>query len=298
MFNLDPHGEVTYKGIKVPVILCHSDSHDLELGNNHGDVYSWFKHHNKDMDDVRNDVAALMGKSNNEIVTPVEPVVPESSAFTPYKAKITADLLNIRAGAGTNYSIVGTLKKGTVVTIIDKANSWSKISNGWISSNYIEKITETSDSKSEPESTLSSTIKTNDIVKIDSNAVYYSGKPMPSWVKNKNWIVKSVNGDKAIIDKSEDGNNAICSPVNVKYLTIVKPTITPSVPTFKSYKVKVTASVLNVRKGAGTNYGINNTIRDKGTYTIVGEADGKGSKKWLKLEDGSGYIASEYTIKI
>ncbi len=29
-------------------------------------------------------------------------------------------------------------------------------------------------------------------------------KVIPSWVKNKNWIVSEVSGDRAIIDKSED----------------------------------------------------------------------------------------------
>jgi len=57
------------------------------------------------------------------------------------------------------------------------------------------------------------------------------------------------------------------------------------------YKVKVTASVLNIRKGAGTNYGQNGSIRDKGVYTIVEESPGKGSTAgWGKLKSGAGWI--------
>ena len=62
MYNLDPKGTVNYNGVKVPVILCHADSHDLGLGSNHGDVYHWFTKYGKTMNDVRNDVAKLMGK--------------------------------------------------------------------------------------------------------------------------------------------------------------------------------------------------------------------------------------------
>lgn len=62
MFNLDPHGTQTLNGVKVPVILCHQDSYRLGLGGNHGDIYHWFTRYGKDMDDVRNDVAKLMGK--------------------------------------------------------------------------------------------------------------------------------------------------------------------------------------------------------------------------------------------
>jgi hypothetical protein len=64
MYNIDPKGTVTYNGVKVPTILCHQDSYKLKLGSNHSDVYPWFKKHGKTMDDVRNDVAALLnGKS-------------------------------------------------------------------------------------------------------------------------------------------------------------------------------------------------------------------------------------------
>ena len=61
LYNIDPNGTVTYKGVKVPTILCHYDSYKLGLGSNHGDVYNWFKKHGKTMDDVRKDVAALIG---------------------------------------------------------------------------------------------------------------------------------------------------------------------------------------------------------------------------------------------
>jgi hypothetical protein len=59
-YNLDPNGKVSHRGINVPVILCHADSHKLGLGSNHGDVLHWFPKHGKTMDDVRNDVAKLL----------------------------------------------------------------------------------------------------------------------------------------------------------------------------------------------------------------------------------------------
>lgn len=60
-----------------------------------------------------------------------------------------------------------------------------------------------------------------------------------------------------------------------------------------SYKVKVTATALNVRKGPGTGYAITTTIRDKGVYTIVQEQDG-----WGKLKSGAGWIKLSYTTKV
>lgn len=84
---------------------------------------------------------------------------------------------------------------------------------------------------------------------------------------------------------------------NPKYLTIqdeVKEN------TFKPYVVKLSSGVyaLNVRKGPGTNYGINSVIRH-GTYTIVEEASGKGSNKgWGKLKSGAGWICLDLVSKV
>lgn len=61
-----------------------------------------------------------------------------------------------------------------------------------------------------------------------------------------------------------------------------------------SYKVQVTASSLNIRKGPGTSYAVVGTITDKGTYTIIeNSADGK----WGKLKSGAGWISLNYTKK-
>ena len=139
-------------------------------------------------------------------------------------------------------------------------------------------------------------VKEGDVVKIASDATYYNGKVVPSWVKNKNWVVSEVSGDRAIIDKSEDGKNAICSPINTKYLTVAKAV---SVETeFEPYRVKVNADALNIRKGAGTNYAIAGTIKNKGVYTIVAESDGKGASKWGKLKSGAGWISLDYADKV
>lgn len=72
------------------------------------------------------------------------------------------------------------------------------------------------------------------------------------------------------------------------------PVQNPSVATTdNAYLVKVTATALNIRAGAGTNYNIVGCIRDKGTYTIV-ETQGN----WGKLKSGAGWICLDYTNKV
>jgi len=216
-----------------------------------------------------------------------------------------------------------------------------------------------------------SEIHVDDLVKIADNATYYNGKTVPGWVKAKNWFVVEVEGDRAVIDDSEDGKNAINSPISTKFLTVVKPaqngsesvekvklekgtvvtftgkkhyahansdnpvackpgkatiTLDPymkgkhpyhlvavkggtsnvygwvdaediyeanEVEEFKPYLVKVTASALNIRKGAGTSHAIVGCIKDKGTYTIVEESNG-----WGKLKSGAGWISLAYTKRV
>lgn len=65
-----------------------------------------------------------------------------------------------------------------------------------------------------------------------------------------------------------------------------------------SYLVEVTTDVLNIRKGPGTSYGTNGSIKDKGTYAIVAESDGPGASKWGKLKSGAGWISLDYTKKV
>lgn len=151
----------------------------------------------------------------------------------------------------------------------------------------------------EKEAVEAAKVKDGDLVSVASDARYYTGKFMPTWVKNKRWYVASVSGDRAVLGKSEDGANNIQSAVHVKYLTVVKQEVEEN--TFESYKIKITTSSLNIRKGPGTNYAKVGAIKDKGVYTIVAESAGTGSKYgWGKLKSGAGWISlsPSYTTKL
>ena len=66
-----------------------------------------------------------------------------STSQTSYKATVTATSLNVRSGAGTSYSVITKLSKGTVVDVIESAsNGWKKIktsggTTGWASGDYL-----------------------------------------------------------------------------------------------------------------------------------------------------------------
>lgn len=64
------------------------------------------------------------------------------AANTAFKVKINTDSLNIRSGAGTNYAVVGSVKKGEVYTIVQVNGKWGKLKSGagWIHLDYVLKV--------------------------------------------------------------------------------------------------------------------------------------------------------------
>lgn len=70
-------------------------------------------------------------------------------------------------------------------------------------------------------------------------------------------------------------------------------TFRKAVKTAMHYKVEISASVLNVRKGASANHPIVTTVRKGEIYTIVDESNG-----WGKLKSGVGWINLKYTEKL
>lgn len=75
----------------------------------------------------------------------------------------------------------------------------------------------------------------------------------------------------------------------------IEPPAEPDI--FTPYLVKVTASVLNYRSGAGTNYPINGTVKIGEAYTIVSKANGTGATKCGKLKSGAGWISLDHVVK-
>lgn len=89
---------------------------------------------------------------------------------------------------------------------------------GWVDESTLSVIVSNSDNSS-------AKIEKGSLVKIIGSK-YYHGTNIPSWVKAMNWYVKEVVGERAVIDKSEDGKSAICSPIKVTDIALVN-TSTP-----------------------------------------------------------------------
>ena len=97
----------------------------------------------------------VVGEINKRMTATQQPEPkPTQAVFSPYLVKITADELNIRAGAGTNHKVVGVIKDKGIYTIVDQAFGtgallWGKLKSGagWISLDYTQKVDSTSPKK-------------------------------------------------------------------------------------------------------------------------------------------------------
>lgn len=85
-------------------------------------------------------------------------VTTNGSNNTGYLVRVTANALNIRSGAGTNYSIVGCIRDKGIYTIVETQGNWGKLKSGkgWISLAYTTKDTSNSNTSSSSNSSNNS----------------------------------------------------------------------------------------------------------------------------------------------
>ena len=291
MFNLNPKGTVKVNGKDIPVILCHKDSYNLGMGNNHGDVLHWFPKFGKDMDDVRNDVAKLMGieeDSKVEVTSQykVGDEVKVKPGSTWYDGKVIADWvfsskMYVRAINNNGTVVISTQKTGAIT--------------GSIYENCLEPygapVVEQKPAVTPAPSAPTSKYAVGDAVRVSADAKWVGGQAVASWVPKTKMYVREIhsNGDITI---STVKSGAVSGTISPKYLSVYESS-TPSKPTFVPYIVEVTAAALNVRAGAGSSYKVNTIVKAKERFTIVDEQNGFG-----KLKSGAGWIALQYTKKV
>lgn len=160
---------------------------------------------------------------------------------------------------------------------------------GWVDAADLTEIVVTAPA------TSTTAIKKGDTVSIAKNATYYSGTAVPAWVIAKNWVVaENPTGDRVVIDKSADGKNAINSPINVKFLTVVKADEpwTPKVGDIVNYngsKHYVNANAANGSTCKGGLAKITNIYqlgKSKHPYHLV-RVTGKGASVYGWVDEGS-----------
>lgn len=167
--------------------------------------------------------------------------------------------LNVRSGAGTNYSRIRTLTYNSIVLVHETTGNWSRIGdNQWVCSDYLSEKANTNINTSNIQNTIGQTRKLAKVSILFSNAnltgTRYIYKAYTTITILKNI---STNIDKIKVNKT----GRIAYIDNRNYATSTSPNTRGHF--LGLYKVN-TISGLNVRAGAGTNYSIKRTYK-KGT---------------------------------
>lgn len=190
------------------------------------------------------------------------------------KAMVTTANLNVRSGAGTGYSIVGSFPKDTTISVQSISNGWAKISyNGqtaYCSAAYLKEAQQTK---------MVTTTSLN--VRSGAGTSYaIVGLLAP----NTSVTVISVNNNWAKILY----NNEIryCSADYLK-----KTTGTTEDSAHGSYTAMVTTTVLNARTGPGTSYSVAKVLPANTEVKVIGIANG-----WAKINQNGQvlYCSSAY----
>lgn len=197
---------------------------------------------------------------------------------------VKTNVLNVRKGPGTNYSVLTKVKAGETYRLLDTSGEWAKIllhngQEGWVSKEYLN--IRTIDSKKV-------TVK-GDVVNLRKGpgtgfakvGQTKAGIVLEVISERNNWFQVEYNGGQAWIAGwlVED---AVSVPAPSE------PSRSGNLPTVK-YLI-VTGKVVNVRKGPGLEYPVITKIGLNEKHLILAEQNG-----WYKLRAGGqeGWILGE-----
>ncbi|MFQ7026030.1 MAG: SH3 domain-containing protein [Acutalibacteraceae bacterium] len=197
-------------------------------------------------------------------------------------ATMTGDYVNLRSGAGTNYSIIGSLSSGELVTVLDDSNpDWVKVqtSNGAIG--YCSKeFVKTLSSDDEAEELIGTL--TGDYVNLRAGAGTGHAVIGMLYLNNEVTVLDDSDANWAKI-RTKDGQEGYCSK---EYLHITKKGET-------AQGTAVTTDALNLRSGAGTDYHVKTVLSKGTTVTILDNSDVNWAK--VRTADGTeGYCSKAY----
>lgn len=217
--------------------------------------------------------------------------------------------LNVRAGAGTKYPVIGKLPAGTQVEILDTTvvgrQNWCRITQGWVCMDYIKVSVGASDGgdkdnkpttpkpEEKPETpsapdTAPDTTPANKVgVITGTNTLRVRSKP---GVDNKQ-VGTLKKGDKVVILETTKVGGATWGRIesgwiHMHYVKLNSETV-PAGAVIRT----VTASSLRIRAGAGTKYDQVGSYQ-RGAEIVILEQTKAGGQLWGRTDKG--WVCMEY----
>ncbi len=250
-----------------------------------------------------------------EATTPeTETTTPETEATTPEtqppvtepeNTKVTGTInvrewLRVRSGPGTSYSVVGYLKPQQKVEILEQSTvgsmKWGKISDGWISMDYvILDSTSSSDSNNTTETTWTGKVIADELLIRSGPGTNYS---ILGYLKEGTAVTVTEKKSGGALEWGKISKGWIC--LNYVQLNSTgsgsTTTTTPAPEQNTSTSVTGYANVkewLNVRSAPGTSSSIVGKLKPKETVTIT-ERKTVGGTQWGKIS--TGWVSMDYIV--
>ena len=208
--------------------------------------------------------------------------------------------LNIRSGASTSASIIGTLKNGAKVDITGESGNWYKINYngrvGYVSKDYVKKGGATTPEQKPEDKPQTETKVTGTVTGITTTLSVRSGASTSATIIGtlKNGAKVEITGESGDWYKINYNGK-----VGYVYKSYIKKGTTgttggdggTSTTTEKKGVVVGISTTLNVRSGASTTASIIGTLRNGAQVTIIGES---GNWYKIKFNERVGYVSKDY----
>ena len=230
---------------------------------------------------------------------PAKPETPKVTGITNVQ-----DWLRVRNGPGTSYSVAGYLGPKEKVEILEQktvgAMTWGRITQGWVSMDYIilDKTETSTGTTNNTTNTKTGKVTATELLVRSGPGTTYS---IVSYLTQGASVTVTETKANGSLNWGKIPNGWICIDY-VKFDQAAAPS-TPSTPSTKptqpatpSAAVTGTINVqewLRVRSGPGTSYAVAGYLSPKQKVTIT-EQKTAGGMKWGKIAEG--WISMDYVI--
>ena len=218
-----------------------------------------------------------------------------STPSTSWTGVVSSTLeLRVRSGPSTNYSVVGYLNPGTKVTITEEKSSgsmtWGKISNGWISLDYVRKTSDSSSSGGSSNGSNSGGASSQTItgtVKVNNDMLRIRSGPGTSYA-----IAGYLsNGTKIEILEKKTVGSTVWGRTNRGWVSMDYVVVSGQSSSSAQTSTKtITTDCLRIRSNAGTSYSVvgflyrGAKVEVLETKSVNGTVWGRISKGWISMD--------------
>jgi len=212
------------------------------------------------------------------------------------KYTVTADVLNVRSGAGTGHSVISKVKQGQVLQVIGQENGWFKVTvngqNGYVSGDFVTTGGKTGTTVQQGTGTYTVNVSSLNVRTgpSTSHTVLGSvnkGKTVQVVGEVQDWFKINFNGGTGYVSKDfvTKGGSAVSNQTQ-------QPTTnnnTTTVQTGGSYVVNTGA--LKVRTGPATYNAVIGGVTNGTVLNVTGAENG-----WYKINHNgrAGYVSADF----